>query len=194
MGIIGKFLKAVSDTFTVLTVEAQKGFDEEAFLYSVSGDDSVPCDDDRVVLIKAGKTGERAAIGVLNKSQGAKPGERFLFSRDKNGEVVAIIKMLNSGNIEIELKGDCKVKADRNIELNGSDFGGLIKIEELKMQLQKNTLILQGLLGTLKAPIPEAGNGAPGAFQAALIGAIGTMQAGDFSNIENKKVKHGGGS
>ena len=193
MGIIGKVLKAVSDTFTALTVETQKGFSEEPLLYSASGDDSVPCKDDRVLLVPAGGTGEQVVAGILNKSQGAKSGERILFARDENGKIVAKIKMLNSGNIEIEADGDCKVKAKGNIEINGSDYGGLIKIEELKTQLQKNTAILQGLLGTLKTPITEPGNGSPSAFQATLITAIGTLQAGNFSNIENKKVVHGGG-
>lgn len=193
MGIIGKVLKAVSDTFTALTVEIQKGFSEEPLLYSASGDDSVPCKDDRVLLVPAGGTGEQVVAGILNKSQGAKSGERILFARDENGKIVAKIKMLNSGNIEIEADGDCKVKAKGNIEINGSDYGGLIKIEELKTQLQKNTAILQGLLGTLKTPITEPGNGSPSAFQATLITAIGTLQAGNFSNIENKKVVHGGG-
>lgn len=194
MGIVGKFLKIVKeDKFNVVTAETRKGFDEEALLYASAGDDSVPCDNDRLILIKAGNTGEKAAVGSLNESQGAKPGEKILFSRDKDGKVVATIKMLNSGNIEIELKGDYKIKTEGNIELNGSDFGGLIKIEELKMQLQKNTAILNGILGTLKTPVAEPGSGAPSAFQGALITAVGTMQAGDFSNIENKKVKHGGG-
>ena len=61
------------------------------------------------------------------------------------------------------------------------------------MQLQKNTAILNGLLGVLKVSVTEPGNGSPSAFQAALLSAIGTMQTGDFSNIENKKVVHGGG-
>ena len=143
-------------------------------------------------MVQAGGTGEQVVAGVLNKSQGAKSGERILFARDKNGKIVATIKMLNSGNIEIETDGDCKIKTKGNVEINGSDYGGLIKIEELKMQLQKNTAILNGLLGVLKAPVTEPGNGSPSAFQSALLSAIGTMQAGDFSNIENKKVVHGG--
>lgn len=193
MGIIGKVLKAASDTFAALTVETRKGFSEEPLLYSVAGDDSVPCKDDRVLLVQAGGTGEQVAVGVLNKSQGAKSGERILFARDENGKIVATIKMLNSGNIEIETDGDCKIKTKGKTEINGSDYGGLIKIEELKMQLQKNTAILNGLLGVLKASVTEPGNGSPSVFQAALLGAIGTMQTGDFSNIENKKVVHGGG-
>ena len=193
MGIIGKMLKAASDTFTALTVETRKGFSEEPLLYSVAGDDSVPYKGDRVLLVQAGGTGEQVVAGVLNKSQGAKSGEKILFARDKNGKIVATIKMLNSGNIEIEADGDCKIKTKGKTEINGSDYGGLIKIEELKMQLQKNTAILNGLLGVLKASVTEPGNGSPSAFQAALLSAIGTMETGDFSNIENKKVVHGGG-
>lgn len=193
MGIIGKVLKAASDTFTALTVETRKGFSEEPLLYSASGDDSVPCKDDRALMVQAGGTGEQVVAGVLNKSQGAKSGEKILFARDENGKIVATIKMLNSGNIEIETDGDCKIKTKGNVEINGSNYGGLIKIEELKIQLQKNTAILNGLLGALKIPASEPGNGSPSAFQAALLGAIGTLQAGDFSNIENKKVVHGGG-
>ena len=193
MGIIAKALKAVSDTFTVLTVETRKGFSEETLLFSASGDDSVPYKNDRVLLVPAGSTGEQMVAGVLNKSQGAKSGEKILFARDENGKIVAKIKMLNYGNIEIEADGDCKIKTKGKVEINGSDYGGLIKIEELKLQLQKNTAILSGLLGVLKAPVMEQGNGSPSAFQAALITAIGALQTGDFSNIENKKVVHGGG-
>ena len=193
MGIIGKVLKAASDTFTALTVETRKGFSEEPLLYSASGDDSVPCKDDRALMVQAGGTGEQVVAGVLNKSQGAKSGEKILFARDENGKIVATIKMLNSGNIEIETDGDCKIKTKGNVEINGSNYGGLIKIEELKIQLQKNTAILNGLLGALKIPASEPGNSSPSAFQAALLRAIGTLQAGDFSNIENKKVVHGGG-
>lgn len=193
MGIIGKVLKAASNTFTALTVETRKGFSEEPLLYSAAGDASVPYKGDRVLLVQAGGTGEQVVAGVLNKSQGAKSGEKILFARDKNGKIVATIKMLNSGNIEIETDGDCKLKTKGKTEINGSDYGGLIKIEELKAQLQKNTAILNGLLGVLKVSVTEPGNGSPSAFQAALLSAIGTMQTGDFSNIENKKVVHGGG-
>lgn len=192
MGIIGKVLKAASNTFTALTVETRKGFSEEPLLYSAAGDASVPYKGDRVLLVQAGGTGEQVVAGVLNKSQGAKSGEKILFARDKNGKIVATIKMLNSGNIEIETDGDCKLKTKGKTEINGSDYGGLIKIEELKAQLQKNTAILNGLLGVLKVSVTEPGNGSPSAFQAALLSAIGTMQTGDFSNIENKKVVHGG--
>ena len=89
--------------------------------------------------------------------------------------------------------GFCNIKTKVKKQINGSDYGGLIKIEELKKQLQKNTAILNGLLGVLKVPAAEPGNGSPSVFQAALLGAIGTMQTGDFSNIENNKVVHGGG-
>lgn len=84
-------------------------------------------------------------------------------------------------------------RKDGSVELNGKDFGGLVKIEELKTQLEKNRQILQIFLQVLQTPIPEPGNGAPSAFQAALAAALGGRSPGDFSNIENNKVNHGNG-
>ncbi|UTY31734.1 hypothetical protein [Treponema putidum] len=96
------------------------------------------------------------------------------------------LKIDKDGNIDV------KVANGKKLNLNGDNFSGLVKADELISQLQKNTAILNGILGTLKAPITEAGNGAPGAFQGALMTAIGALQTGDFSNIKNDKVLHGG--
>lgn len=58
------------------------------------------------------------------------------------------------------------------------------------MQLQKNTAILNGILGTLKAPVAEQKQ-SPSVFQAALITAIGTMRLGIFK-YQNKRLTRGG--
>jgi hypothetical protein len=80
-----------------------------------------------------------------------------------------------------------------DIELAGNSFGGLVKVEELKSQLNKTNQLLQSILGIFNgAPIPEPGNGSPSALQAALKGAVTGKVLGDFNNLENKKVKHGG--
>lgn len=79
------------------------------------------------------------------------------------------------------------------IELAGDQFGGLIKIETLKTELNKNNQLLQAILGVINSPtpIPEPGNGSPSALQTALKGAVTGKLVGDFSQIENTKVKHG---
>lgn len=78
------------------------------------------------------------------------------------------------------------------IELAGSGLGGLIKIKELKKQLDKNNAILTAILNVLTGgQIVEAGNGAPSALQIALKAVLTGKTVGDFSQIESEKVKHG---
>ena len=83
-------------------------------------------------------------------------------------------------------------RSDKTVELNGTDFGGLIKIEELKKELEKTNTFLKAFVNALKVPVSEAGLGAPSAFQAALNGVLSALPLADFSQIENKKVQHGG--
>lgn len=86
------------------------------------------------------------------------------------------------------------VRSSGAVELFGKNYGGLIKIEELKTQLQKNNEILTALLSAVEVPVNEPGNGAPSVFQTALKAALTGKAVGDFSGIENEKVKHGDGS
>jgi len=85
-------------------------------------------------------------------------------------------------------------RANGSVELNGKSFGGLVKGEELKTQLDKNSEILQSILTTLVTPVPEPGNGSPSAFQAALKAALAGKAPGVFSAIESDKVFHGNGA
>lgn len=77
------------------------------------------------------------------------------------------------------------------IILNGGAFGGLIKIDELKDQMQKDSEILQTILNVINGvPLTQAAN-APSVLQATLNAQLRGKQPGDYSNIENKKVTHG---
>ena len=76
------------------------------------------------------------------------------------------------------------------IILNGDDFGGLVKADVLKTELNK----LKDYCETLKASTKTAlavsdalAAGTSAAFEASMLGKT----TGDFSDIENEKVKHG---
>jgi hypothetical protein len=88
------------------------------------------------------------------------------------------------------------VKIDNStlqIDTNGFVFNGgshgMVKADELKTQSEKDKAILDGFLQVLQTPVNEPGNGAPSAFQAALIAAIGTKQSGVWTALENDKIK-----
>lgn len=78
------------------------------------------------------------------------------------------------------------------ITLRGGQYGGLTKTQELKTQIDKTNEVVNAILNILTgSPINEPGNGAPSALQAALSAALAGKMVGDFSNIENTKIKHG---
>lgn len=75
--------------------------------------------------------------------------------------------------------------------INGGDFGGLIKIQELQKQMKKDSDILQALLDVIKgAPMIQTG-GSPSVLQAALKLKMATLLIGNYTDIENKNVTHG---
>ena len=76
------------------------------------------------------------------------------------------------------------------ILINGGTNGGLINIETLISNLDKNNLILDAIKRVVSAPIAEAGNGAPSSLGTALNSALLSLNVGDFSSMEDEKIKH----
>ena len=79
MGRIAKLISTKIEEFIVQTVEAYFGANVTAETFAPSGDDSPPLENDRIVLVQVDGTGNFVAVGVLSKSQGAKPGEKILY-------------------------------------------------------------------------------------------------------------------
>lgn len=102
MGRIGRLLKTEIDKYITQTVETYMKLNSTCYQYGPSGEDAPPMKDDRIVLVKEDGTGKYVAAGVLTVSVGAKPGEKFMYSRGSDGEIEAIIKLLNDGSIEID--------------------------------------------------------------------------------------------
>jgi hypothetical protein len=101
-----KVLKHTIEKFVQMTTEVWKGFNQEARLYNSPGEDAVPCKGDQLILVKTDGTGKYAAVGVLTVSQGALPGEKIIYARDPDAQIVSKIAMLNDGTVRIEAEGD----------------------------------------------------------------------------------------
>lgn len=117
MGRIGKLIKTEIEKFIIATVETRFKYNQTADFYAASGDDAPPLENDRIALIGVDGTGNFAAIGVLMVSQGAEPGERILYSRDSDGNVQAVLKLLGDGSIEGISPGGYKLETEKDLEL-----------------------------------------------------------------------------
>lgn len=149
MGRIAKLISTKIEEFIVQTVEAYFGANVTAETFAPSGDDSPPLENDRIVLVQVDGTGNFVAVGVLSKSQGAKPGEKILYSRGSDGEVKAAIKLLNDGKIEMvspvdfELTGkNIKISAEKKLELEGAES---LKLSSQKMELTGEQIVCKGV-------------------------------------------------
>lgn len=103
--------------------------------------------------------------------------------------------ILSCSDVEkIELKYDNGTTMDiteQDIVINGGQLGGLTITPKLVDELNKNNDLLNAILNVITgAPIMEPGSGSPSALQASLSGAVAGKPVGDFSQIEDTKVKH----
>lgn len=72
--------------------------------FSTPGDDSHPLPNDYAVLVPVQQTGRVAAVGYIDPAneQAAAAGERRLYSRDSDGNIVATIWIKNDGEVLVE--------------------------------------------------------------------------------------------
>ena len=158
MGRIGKHLKAEIDEYIEQVLETRFGFNQSALTYGPSGDDSPPVKDDRILLVETDGTGKFVAAGVLTVSQGAKPGEKILFSRNSDGEVQAILKMLEDGKVELATPEDVKIENDKNITLkSGADMS--LDASSGKMEVKSTETTLTGGMVKCKGTATPSGTG-----------------------------------
>jgi hypothetical protein len=120
INFIGRKVGEEIKKFIQLIFEARKDDNRNALLYNSAGEDSVPLNDERLVLVKVDGTGKYVALAVLTPSQGAKPGEKIFFGRDQKGNITVKISMLNSGDFildtDTETTDDATGKYDRKIK------------------------------------------------------------------------------
>ena len=103
---MGRVARVLQTEDLLETVEIYSGANVTAKAYGAGGDDAPPLENDRVLLVPIEGTGNYAVAGVLGKSQGAKPGERILYSRDEDGKVRAVVHLMNDGSISVVNKDE----------------------------------------------------------------------------------------
>ena len=109
-----------------------------------------------------------------------------------NGEACFMISCEEIEEIEISDKTGFKLSLNNGLLLiNGDEFGGIVNAKELKMQADKNTLILEKIQTVFAnwTPIPNDG----GASLKSLVTQFISLNRSDLSNIENETIKHGKG-
>jgi hypothetical protein len=126
-GRVGRVLDHIIDKFVQLILETRKGYNQTVYLFTPSGDNSVPCKEDRLIILKVDGTGKYLAVAVATESQGANPGEKIFFARDQNNKIVSKITMLNDGSVSLdtdtETTGEAsgnynrKIKGNENIDI-----------------------------------------------------------------------------
>ena len=158
MGRIGKHLKAEIDKYIEQVLETRFGYNQSALTYGPSGDDSPPVKDDRILLVQTDGTGKFVAAGVLTVSQGAKPGEKILFSRNSDGEVQAVLKMLEDGKVELTTPNEIGIENDKKITLkSGSDMS--LDASSGKMEIKSTETTLTGGKVVCKGTATPSGTG-----------------------------------
>lgn len=120
---IGKVIDHAIDKFIGVILETRKGYNQTIFLFNPSGDDSVPCKNDKVIIVKIDGTGNFKGLGILTESQGAKPGEKIFFGRDEEGKITSKLSMLNNGDVTFENDGNKSETIEKNFtqKINGDE-------------------------------------------------------------------------
>lgn len=96
----------------------------------------------------------------------------------ENKECSVLIKQDGSVNINSE-----------NIIINNGSLGGLIKVNELKTQIEKNTQAINAIQEAFKTWVVASGDG--GAVLKAASSTFTFLPLANLNSIENQKVKHG---
>jgi hypothetical protein len=135
VNFIGRKIGEEIKKFVQLVFEARKDDNRNALLYTPAGDNSVPVNEERLILAKVDGEGKYIALGVLTLSQKAKPGEKILFGRDQKGNITVKVSMLNSGNFVLDTDTETTGEATGNYT---KKIKGVTDILERKDRIFKN--------------------------------------------------------
>lgn len=97
--------------------------------------------------------------------------------------------------IVLHVDGDGRIELEPSglVKLNGDDYGGVVKWDDLKADLDKLKSFMQAILQGFQSWSPVSQDGGA-ALKAVMSGLLATQQVPQFQNITSTKTKHGSGS
>jgi phage gp45-like len=108
-----------------------------------------------------------------------------------NSMCVVAVEDIKEWIVKANGGAELRLKPGGAISINGDQYGGLVKVQELRTDLTKVNTFLTTLREAIQsAPVAPGDGGA--AFKAALMSAIAALQVPTYTNIESTKTKHGG--
>lgn len=123
------------------------------------------------------KAGSRVLVGLLDG--------------DENKAVALAAETIEKYVLHVDGGAKVELKPSGALELNGSSYGGLVKVQELRAELEKVSTFLNGIRQAVNtAAVATDNSGAT--FKSNLIAAMAPLQLPNYSNIESNKTKHGG--
>lgn len=124
-------------------------------------------------------------------------GVRLRASIVENSNQMLITPKIGSVVVLGSLSGDLNdlviLRCDEieSIIINGGTLGGLIKINELKTQLDKMTARIDGILSAINSGVPTPGtDGGAGLLTTIKAGLDAITDKEGFTAIEDTKIKH----
>lgn len=109
---------------------------------------------------------------------------------DGNANKYMLVSCEEVDRVLVKLAGGAtvEVKNDGTLELNGAQYGGLVKVQELRQELAKVNTFLTTLRSAINSA-PGGGDVAP--FKGALTAALASLQIPTYNTIESQTTKHG---
>lgn len=116
-----------------------------------------------------------------------------LLNNDPNRGILIAANAIERYVIVLDGGASVELGPQGAVTINGNDYGGLIKWDDLKADLDKLKTFMQVLIQAISSS-PTAANDGGAAFKAGLTAATATLQVPQFLNITSEKTKHGSAS
>ena len=133
-----------------------------------------------------------------------KEGKVFAFSQGGNIDSFELLPVIDEGKGPDLKEGDAAIftrsggwvicRENGEVELYGKDYGGLVKVEELQIQLAKLTTRVDGIMNALVNSSTAVNDGGA-TYKTGIVTALNLINDKEnFSSIASNKVFHGNGS